>query len=48
MLGEVTSRLGWRLDDFDVYRVRIEYPLLYTALLLTFEVQEPEEIRFVL
>ena len=42
MLGDVTSRFGWRLDDFDVYRLRIEYPLLYTALLLTFEPQEQE------
>jgi len=37
LLRAVTEQVGWNLDDFDVYRVRIEYPLLYTALLLTFE-----------
>jgi hypothetical protein len=42
MLGDVTGQLGWRLEDFDVYRLRIEYPLLYTALLLTFELEESE------
>jgi hypothetical protein len=40
LLNDATSRTGWQLDDFDVYRVRIEYPLLYTALLLTFELQD--------
>lgn len=39
LLTTVTDRQGWRLEDFDVYRVRIEYPLLYTALLLTFELE---------
>ena len=42
LLGDVTTQLGWRLDDFEVYRLRIEYPLLYTALLLTFELEEPQ------
>jgi hypothetical protein len=40
MVGAVTSQFGWRLQDFDVYRLCIEYPLLYTALLLTFEPDE--------
>jgi hypothetical protein len=37
LLRAVTEQVGWTLDEFDVYRVRIEYPLLYTALLLTFD-----------
>lgn len=37
LLRQATTKFDWRLEDFDVYRARIEYPLLYTALLLTFE-----------
>jgi hypothetical protein len=37
MLAWTCDRLNWRLDDFDVYRVRIEYPLLDTLLSLRFD-----------
>jgi hypothetical protein len=40
LLHDVTSHLGWRLEDFDIYRLRIEYPLLYTALQLRFELKQ--------
>jgi hypothetical protein len=45
LLNHATSRVGWRLQDFDVYRIRIEYPLLYTALLMTLELDEAESSR---
>ena len=37
-LQHVCDRLSWRLDDFDVYRVRIEYPLLDTLVAMRFDI----------
>lgn len=34
----VCDRLAWKLDDFDVYRLRIDYPLLDTLIALRFDV----------
>ena len=28
----VCGRCGWRADEFDVYRVRVDYPLMFTRL----------------
>jgi len=38
-LQHVCDRLSWRLDDFDVYRVRIEYPLLDTLVAMRFDIE---------
>ena len=32
VLRYASGRLGWNLDDFDVYRLRIEYPLLHSMV----------------
>jgi hypothetical protein len=37
MLDFVCDRMGWRIDEFDVYRVRIEYPMLHTRIFSHFE-----------
>jgi hypothetical protein len=36
MLEFVCDRMNWKISDFDVYRVRMEYPLLHTQLLCKF------------
>ncbi len=38
MLRYVTDRLNWHLDDFDVYRVQIEYPMIDTMLSARFNI----------
>jgi hypothetical protein len=32
MLEFVCDRFNWKIEDFDVYRVRVEYPLHYTRI----------------
>jgi len=36
-LPEPVQALNWNINDFDVYRVRVEYPLMYTKLWAKFE-----------
>lgn len=38
IVSYVTVRLGWPLDDFDVYRVTIEYPLMHTRVAMGFDI----------
>lgn len=42
MLQFTTRRLGWDLEEFDVYRIRIEYPLTFTAVTCTFTIPGSE------
>jgi len=37
MLKYVCDCRGWKLDDFDVYRMRVEYPLLDTMVAMRFD-----------
>ena len=37
MRGFVFQRLGWNPADFDVYRLRVDYPVLSTAMALSFK-----------
>ncbi len=37
MRGYVFERVGWDPAEFDVYRLRVEYPILSTALALSFK-----------
>ncbi len=37
MRGFVFERVGWDPAEFDVYRLRVEYPILSTALALSFK-----------
>ena len=37
MRSFVFERLGWDHAEFDVYRLRVEYPILSTALALSFK-----------
>jgi hypothetical protein len=37
MVEFMCNRLNWNVNDFDVYRVRVEYPLMYTKLWAKFE-----------
>ncbi|MDG1049720.1 MAG: hypothetical protein P8R46_05885 [Planctomycetota bacterium] len=37
MRGYVFERVGWYPAEFDVYRLRVEYPILSTALALSFK-----------
>ncbi len=39
MLQFVCDQLQWKLEDFDVYRLRIEYPLLHTKISTMFEAE---------
>lgn len=32
MVAHICGRLGWDPNEFDVYRLRIEYPLMHTAI----------------
>ena len=36
MLGHLSGRLGWDADEFDLYRVRVEYPLVHSVVRLAF------------
>ena len=36
-----TDRLGWDADRFDVYRCRIEYPVMPSTVVLRFDLPEP-------
>ena len=38
MLRYVCERRNWRLDDFDVYRMRMDYPLMDTMVAMRFNV----------
>ena len=38
ILRYVHGCLGWKLEDFDLYRVRIEYPLLHTRIAMGFDI----------
>ncbi len=40
MVRTVFDRVSWKADQFRVYRVRIEYPLLHAQIMLTFELPE--------
>jgi hypothetical protein len=42
MIEYVCEQMNWRSEDFDVYRVQIEYPLLHSRLLADFETKAPE------
>jgi hypothetical protein len=35
------DRVGWNSDDFDVYRYRLEYPVMPTSVVLQFDLPEP-------
>jgi hypothetical protein len=41
LLRFALGRVGWKIDDFDVYRVRIEYPLMPSSVFTQFELREP-------
>jgi hypothetical protein len=42
MIEYVCEQMNWRSEDFDVYRVQIEYPLLHSRLWADFETKAPE------
>lgn len=35
----ICSRMSWNLDDFDVYRARVEFPLMDTMVSMVFQVR---------
>lgn len=37
MVKHACARLGWRVEDFDVYQIRIDYPLMDSSILLQME-----------
>ncbi|MGD8452595.1 MAG: hypothetical protein PVJ57_12315 [Phycisphaerae bacterium] len=39
------ERMNWNIDDFDLYRVRIRYPLMPSSLVSRFDLREPPEER---
>jgi len=41
MLEFVCDRCNWKIEDFDVYRVRVEYPLHYTRIWTKFAAVNP-------
>jgi hypothetical protein len=43
MLELVCDRCKWKIEDFDVYRVRVEYPLHYTRLWTKFAARDAAE-----
>jgi len=40
MFRTVTARLGWDADRFDVYRCRIEYPLMPSSVMIEIDLSE--------
>jgi hypothetical protein len=36
MIEFVCDRLKWKIEDFDVYRMRVEYPLLHSKIFTDF------------
>lgn len=39
LIGMALGKLGWNADEFDVFRLRIEYPVLHTVIRLEFPVE---------
>jgi hypothetical protein len=37
MISFICDKLKWRIEDFDVYRIRIEYPLVHTNTFTDFK-----------
>jgi hypothetical protein len=40
MLEFVCDQMNWKIEDFDVYRVRVEYPMHYTRIWTKFAARE--------
>ena len=36
-VNHACQKMGWNLDDLDLYRIRFEYPLMETSILLRLE-----------
>jgi hypothetical protein len=43
MVQSAFNEIGWNPAEFDVYRVRIEYPVLHSAVRIAFNAQQPAE-----
>jgi hypothetical protein len=41
MAGYAFDRLGWNPDEFDVYRCRVEYPVMPSTVVTQFDLPEP-------
>jgi hypothetical protein len=39
LLQFICDRLGWKIEDFDVYRLRVEYPILHTKITTDFHAE---------
>jgi hypothetical protein len=42
-VAHLCGGLGWHADEFDVYRLRIEYPLMHTIVRVAFPVPRPDD-----
>ena len=40
MIGYTLDKLGWDSKRFDVYRVRMQFPIIPTSVLVTYELPE--------
>jgi hypothetical protein len=35
------DKLGWRADDFEVYRCIVDYPILPSSVAIVFDLNDP-------